>query len=92
MTSLREWFGDIDVYLFDQVLRERIRPEMSILDAGCGGGRNLVHFLRSGFTVQAVDSVPDAIAAVRSLAARLAPGLGGGELPGRACGGDVLLR
>lgn len=73
--SLREWFGDIDIYLFDQVLRERIRPEMSILDAGCGGGRNLVYFLRNGFTVHAVDSVPDAIAAVRALAARLAPDL-----------------
>lgn len=75
MTSLREWFGDIDIYLFDQVLRERIRPEMSILDAGCGGGRNLVYFLRNGFTVHAVDSVPDAIAAVRALAGRLAPDL-----------------
>lgn len=39
MTSapLREWFGDIDIYLFDQLLRDRIRPEMSILDAGCAG-------------------------------------------------------
>jgi SAM-dependent methyltransferase len=77
MTSapLREWFGDIDIYLFDQLLRDRIRPEMSILDAGCGGGRNLVHLLRSGFTVYGVDSVPEAIAAVRALAARLAPEL-----------------
>jgi len=25
---LREWFGDIDIYLFDQILRERIRPGM----------------------------------------------------------------
>lgn len=73
--SLREWFGNIDIYLFDQMLRERIRPEMSILDAGCGGGRNLVYFLRSGFTVHAVDSVPEAIASVRALATRLAPSL-----------------
>ena len=73
--SLREWLGDIDIYLLDQVLRQRIRPGMSILDAGCGSGRNLVYFLRSGLAVHAVDSTPEAIAAVRALAARLAPTL-----------------
>lgn len=73
--SLRDWFGDIDIYLFDQVLRERIRPGMSILDAGCGGGRNLVYFLRSGYDVYGVDASREAIAAVRTLAAKLVPGL-----------------
>jgi len=73
--SLREWLGDIDIYLLDQVLRQRIRPRMSILDAGCGGGRNLIYFLRSELAVHAVDSAPEAIAAVRALAARLAPTL-----------------
>ncbi len=73
--TLRDWFGDIDIYLFDQVLRERIRPGMSILDAGCGGGRNLVYFLRSGYDVHGVDTAREAIAAVRTLAARLASGL-----------------
>jgi tellurite methyltransferase len=74
-TSLREQFGDIDIYLFDQVLRERIRPGMSILDAGCGGGRNLVYFLRSGYDVHGVDASREAIAAVRALAVKLAPRL-----------------
>lgn len=73
--SLREWFGAIDIYLFDQVLRGRIQPGMSILDAGCGSGRNLHYFLRSGFTVHGVDDSAEAIAAVRELAARWAPEL-----------------
>jgi tellurite methyltransferase len=73
--SLRDWFGDIDIYLFDQVLRERIRPGMSILDAGCGGGRNLVYFLRSGYDVHGVDASREAIAAARALASRWAPNL-----------------
>jgi len=73
--SLRDWFGDIDIYLFDQVLRERIRPGMSILDAGCGGGRNLVYFLRSGYDVYGVDASREAVAAVCALADRLAPDL-----------------
>jgi tellurite methyltransferase len=73
--SLRGLFGDIDIYLFDQILKRRIRLDMSILDAGCGGGRNLVYFLRNGMAVHAVDSEPEAIRHVRTLAARWAPSL-----------------
>src|SRR5215210_3682568 len=73
--ALRDWLGGIDIYLLDQVLRSRIRTGMSILDAGCGGGRNLAYFLRCGFDVHGVDSAPEAVAAVRALAARWAPGL-----------------
>jgi tellurite methyltransferase len=74
--SLAEQFGHIDIYLFDQLLRGRITPGMRILDSGCGGGRNLVWFLRnsSDYEIFGVDSDPSAIAAVRSLAASLAPG------------------
>ena len=45
-TRLREEFGDIDVYLFDQLLRGRIVNGMKVLDAGCGAGRNLVFLMR----------------------------------------------
>jgi SAM-dependent methyltransferase len=72
---LREQFGDIDIYLFDQLLRGRIAQGMKVLDAGCGAGRNLVFLMRSGFDVWAVDEHPDAIARVRQLAANLAPRL-----------------
>ena len=73
MPSLAEQFGPIDIYLFDQILRGRILPGMRILDAGCGGGRNLVYLLREGFDVYAIDSDPAAVDAVRELAADLAP-------------------
>jgi SAM-dependent methyltransferase len=68
-------FGQIDIYLFDQLLRGRIARGMTVLDAGCGAGRNLVYLLRSGFEVLAADGDPAAIDGVRRLAARLAPGL-----------------
>jgi tellurite methyltransferase len=68
-------FGDIDVYLFDQLLRGRITPSMTVLDAGCGKGRNLVYLLRSGCRVLAVDEDPAAIDAVRRLAGEVAPHL-----------------
>lgn len=73
--DLREQFGNIDIYLFDQLLKGRITPSMSLLDAGCGDGRNLIYFLRNGFDVWAVDSNPQSIQQVRLLASSLAPNL-----------------
>jgi tellurite methyltransferase len=75
MPSLREQFGDIDIYLFDQLLRGRITKGMTVVDAGCGSGRNLVYLLREGYDVYGADSDPQAIEATRRLAASLAPGL-----------------
>ena len=69
--SLRTQFGEIDIYLFDQLLRGRFDHRRRILDAGCGSGRNLVFFLRQGFDVRAVDADDAAIRAVRRLAAAL---------------------
>jgi tellurite methyltransferase len=71
--DLNAWFGSIDIYLFDQLLKGRLRPGMRILDAGCGGGRNLVYFIRSGYEVFGVDNSPEAVAQARSLAQGLAP-------------------
>jgi SAM-dependent methyltransferase len=73
--DLRARFGDIDIYLFDQLLRGRFDGRRRILDAGCGGGRNLPYFLARGYEVFAVDEDPAAVAAVKKLAARLAPAL-----------------
>ena len=73
--DLRAWFGDLDIYIFDQLLKGRITPGMAILDAGCGGGRNLHYLLRAGHDVHAVDASPDAVAATRALAASLVPGI-----------------
>jgi tellurite methyltransferase len=73
--DLQDWFGSIDIYLFDQLLKGRLIPGMHLLDAGCGGGRNLNYFLQSGFDVWGVDQSPEAIAHVRALAASLAPSL-----------------
>ena len=73
--SLSEQFGDIDIYLFDQLLRGRVAPGMRVFDAGCGAGRNLVYLLRAGHQVLAADANPEAVAAVRALALTLAPEL-----------------
>jgi SAM-dependent methyltransferase len=73
--NLDETFGSIDIYLFDQFLKGRFNPPMEVLDAGCGSGRNLVYFLRSGFNVYGIDQSTDAIRQTRLLASALAPRL-----------------
>jgi len=73
MTDLQAQFGQIDIYLFDQLLRSRIIPGMRILDAGCGFGRNLVYFLREGYDVYGVDHDLQSIEECQRLSKLLAP-------------------
>jgi SAM-dependent methyltransferase len=73
--DLQEWFGSIDIYLFDQLLKGRFVPGMQLLDAGCGAGRNLIYFLRSGYDVFGVDASSEAVSETRRLASVLAPKL-----------------
>jgi tellurite methyltransferase len=73
--GLHAQFGDIDIYLFDQLLRGRFDARRRVLDAGCGAGRNLPYFLARGFDIYAIDADEDAVAATRRLAAALAPSL-----------------
>jgi SAM-dependent methyltransferase len=73
--NIQGQFGQIDIYVFDQILRGNIGSGMRILDAGCGYGRNLVHLLREGCEIFAVDANPESVAHVRALASELAPNL-----------------
>jgi tellurite methyltransferase len=75
LSDLDRQFGQIDIYLFDQILRGRLRPGMRVLDAACGNGRNLVYLLQSGFEVFATDAEARAVEVVRGLARQLAPQL-----------------
>jgi SAM-dependent methyltransferase len=68
-----ETYGNIDIYLFDQLLKGTYQHCNKVLDIGCGGGRNLHYFLRNGYEVFGVDQSSDAINAVGYLSAALAP-------------------
>jgi tellurite methyltransferase len=74
--TIQEQFGQIDIYVFDQILRGNITAGMRVLDAGCGYGRNLVHILREGCEVFAMDADAGAVEHVRRLSESL-----GRELP-----------
>ncbi|MEM7051584.1 MAG: class I SAM-dependent methyltransferase [Acidobacteriota bacterium] len=61
----------MDIYLLDQLLKGRIRPGMTIFDAGCGGGRNLTYFLAQGYAVRAVDHNAEAVDRLSEVEGRL---------------------
>ncbi len=71
--KLLENFGNIDIYLFDQILKGRFDGVTSILDTGCGYGRNLVYFLQNGFDVYGIDQDANAIFNIQKIAHQLAP-------------------
>jgi tellurite methyltransferase len=71
--NLKQLYGNIDIYLFDQLLKGRFNYCQKVLDVGCGGGRNLPYFLQNGYQVYGIDPNPEAVAQVQSLAKTLAP-------------------
>ncbi|GAB3204098.1 ubiquinone/menaquinone biosynthesis C-methylase UbiE [Pontibacter aydingkolensis] len=75
LTSLGAHFGNIDIYLFDQLLKGNISQGMKLLDAGCGEGRNIQYLMQAGVKVYGADTSEQAIEKVRSMAAELAPTL-----------------
>lgn len=51
-----------DIYLIDQVLKGRYNAGGTLLDAGCGGGRNLSWFVvQPNFDIYAIDSEQEVI-------------------------------
>jgi len=71
MRDLQAEFGNIDIYLFDQLLKGRIAATDRVLDAGCGSGRNSYYLLTQCVEVHGVDTNPDAVAGLRELATEL---------------------
>ena len=53
--------GQTDIYLVDQIMKNRYKPDDVILDAGCGVGRNMYWFLQNGFTINGIDNSEIAI-------------------------------
>ena len=71
--ELQELYGNIDIYLFDQLLKGTYDDCRSVIDVGCGGGRNLVYFLKNGYDVFGIDPNAGVIESVKGLSLKLAP-------------------
>lgn len=72
-SNLRKLYGNIDIYLFDQLLKGRFDNCRTVLDAGCGSGRNIAYFLQNGFSVYGVDQSEHAVELSKRLSADLCP-------------------
>lgn len=53
--------GNLDILLFDQLLKGSIKKDSILLDAGCGKGDHLFYFLKNGFDIYAIDGDASAI-------------------------------
>ena len=53
--SMQTVLGNTDIYLIDQIMKGRYCPTDTILDAGCGSGRNMYWFLQNGFNINGID-------------------------------------
>lgn len=63
--KLRDVLGYIDIYLLDQILKDRYTKGDTILDAGCGNGRNIHWLYENSFNVYGVDREEEAIKAIK---------------------------
>jgi ubiquinone/menaquinone biosynthesis C-methylase UbiE len=52
---LKESIKGVDIYIVDQILKDRYNLGDCILDAGCGSGRNLKWFYNTGFEIHGTD-------------------------------------
>ena len=59
--TIQNILGQTDIYLIDQILKGRYCDDDIILDAGCGGGRNMHWFLQNGFNITGIDNSDTAI-------------------------------
>jgi ubiquinone/menaquinone biosynthesis C-methylase UbiE len=64
--SIQRLLAQTDIYLIDQIMKGRYKPAETILDAGCGNGRNMYWFLHNGFNINGIDINEVAIAQLKS--------------------------
>lgn len=57
--------GKVDIYVIDQILKERYHNGQSILDAGCGSGRNLKWLYQNDFEIFGIDADSEFLATAK---------------------------
>ena len=59
--QLKDSIAGIDIYLLDQIIKDRFQRGEKILDAGCGKGRNLKWFYNNDFEIYGIDGYLESI-------------------------------
>ena len=54
--TLSQLIGRTDIYIIDQILKERYQSGDKMLDAGCAEGRNLKWFYDNNFDIYGIDT------------------------------------
>ncbi len=70
--DLKEIAGNTDIYLLDQILKSRYNSSETILDAGCGNGRNIHWFYYNDFTLHGIDRDAEQIKKLKNKYSNLA--------------------
>lgn len=55
LINLKQSIEGVDIYILDQILKDRYQSGDIILEAGCGNGRNLKWFYKNGFKIHGTD-------------------------------------
>lgn len=71
---INQEFGNTDLILIDNILKERFQRDMRILDAGCGEGRNMVYFIRQNYNIYGLDKDQDIITMAQTIGRSLNQG------------------
>ncbi len=57
--------SNTDIYLLDQIMKGRYQKGDVLLDAGCGGGRNLPYFILNNISLFGIDNNAESITALK---------------------------
>ncbi|WP_462254001.1 class I SAM-dependent methyltransferase [Ekhidna sp.] len=53
--DINNYFGDMDLFLMDLVLKGTVSFPSKVLDVGCGEGRNGIYFIQNGYEYLGID-------------------------------------
>jgi 2-polyprenyl-3-methyl-5-hydroxy-6-metoxy-1,4-benzoquinol methylase len=70
---IKEQLQNTDIYIIDQLLKGNFDELKSVLDVGCGAGRNLVYFLQNDFDVFGIDPNENRLNETKEIALELNP-------------------
>lgn len=71
--SVKSQLQNTDIYIIDQILKDRFIDVKTVLDVGCGSGRNLVYFLQNNYAVFGIDPDENRLKKCKELAFKLSP-------------------
>lgn len=67
ITTLKEHIKNVDIYILDQILKDRYQTGAKILDVGCGNGRNLKWFYQPDYEIHGIDTNPERITSCQEI-------------------------